>query len=255
MRISVITVCYNSESTILDCLDSVAQQDHLDVQHIIVDGKSNDNTVSIIQNFIRTRRKQINLISEPDNGIYDAMNKGIKLSDGDVVGFLNADDFFSTPYSLSKINQAFRNTNADGCYGDLEIVSPRDHTAVIRRWIGGQMPASKMRAGWHPAHPTFYIRRDLLSGGQGFRLKYKIAADYELMLRKVMVDRLNLTYINEPLVKMRAGGASNGTIFNIIRANRECYAAWIDNDLGPNPFVIPLKIFWKVRQRILGAMS
>jgi len=254
MKISVITVCYNSGSTIKDCLRSVASQEGVDFEHVIIDGNSKDGTQDIIRDFISGGSAATTFISEPDGGIYDAMNKGIRLSKGDVVGFLNADDLFASKDTLKRVAERFSSADVDGCYGDLDLVDQSDLSKTIRHWKSGVMPASKMLYGWHPAHPTFYVRRQFIAGDSGFRTKYKIAADYELMTRLIMLKNLRLVYLPEILVKMRVGGASNGSIKNILRANQQCVAAWRDNGLRLPVFLIPGKLLWKLSQRLGSAM-
>jgi glycosyltransferase involved in cell wall biosynthesis len=255
MKISVITVCFNSEKTIRECIESVISQDGHHYEYIIVDGRSLDGTVAIIEEYCARFPGIIRFVSEPDNGIYDAMNKGIALATGTFVGFLNADDFFSSPSIAQDIADACSRPDVDGCFGDLELVAASNTERILRHWVGGPMPKSKMALGWHPAHPTFYVKRTLILGTAGFKIHLKIAADYEMMLRLIMGSNINMTYLPKTLVKMRAGGASNGTWVNIWRANRQCLEAWTVNELKPSPLLVPGKLAWKAGQRLKSLLQ
>ena len=250
MKISIINVCFNSVKTIRECIESVISQDGHHYEYIIVDGRSLDGTVAIIEEYAARFPNIIRFVSEPDNGIYDAMNKGIALATGAFVGFLNADDFFSSPSIAQDIADACSRPDVDGCFGDLELVAAGDTNKILRHWVGGPMPKAKMVWGWHPAHPTFYVRRTLIQGSAGFKIHLKIAADYEMMLRLIMGSNINTTYLPKTLVKMRAGGESNGTWSNIRQANRQCLEAWAINGLNPSWLLVPGKLAWKSVQRL-----
>lgn len=218
LKISIITVCYNSAATIVDTLRSVAEQTYPDVEHIIVDGGSGDGTLSLVREF---RRHSGPLVSEPDRGIYDAMNKGLALASGEVVGFLNSDDVFADPGVLGRIATAFEAAEVDACYGDLVYVAASSSDRVVRYWRSRPYQPGLCRRGWMPAHPTFYVRREAYQRYGGFDDSLHIAADFEICLRLLEVHRLRVTYLPGVLVRMRAGGVSNSSLRNVIRSNRE----------------------------------
>lgn len=218
LKISLITVCYNSAATLRDTLESVAAQTHPDIEHIVVDGGSRDATLDLVRDH---RRHDGPVVSEPDRGIYDAMNKGLALASGEVVGFLNSDDVLAGPGVLARIAEAFSSPSVEACYGDLVYVSARDPGRIVRYWRSRPYEPGLCRRGWMPAHPTFYVRRQVYERHGGFDLSLSIAADFEICLRLLEVHRLPVTYLPGVLVRMRMGGASNASLRNILRANRE----------------------------------
>ncbi|MDP3857582.1 MAG: glycosyltransferase family 2 protein [Stagnimonas sp.] len=218
IKISLITVCYNSAATLRETLESVAAQTHPDIEHIIIDGGSRDATLDLVR---QHRRHAGPLVSEPDRGIYDAMNKGLALASGEVVGFLNSDDVLAGPDVLARIAGVFASPATDACYGDLVYVSARDPDRIVRYWRSRPYQAGLCRRGWMPAHPTFYVRRRIYQQHGGFDDSLSIAADFEICLRLLEVQRLPVTYLPGVLVRMRTGGASNASLRNIVRANRE----------------------------------
>lgn len=218
MKITVITATWNSELTIADTLQSLASQEYQNVEYIVIDGASSDRTLEII----RSHGGDVDrLLSEKDAGIYDALNKGISMASGDVVGFLHSDDVYSTSDALSKIARAFDDPEVDAVYGDLEYVAKLNVDKVVRRWVSGCFDLTKMKLGWMPPHPTFYMRRSCYEKFGGFNLCYKIAADYDALVRYLWVNNISIRYIPEVLVKMRVGGESNRSISNIIRKSKE----------------------------------
>ena len=245
MRVSIVTPTYNSARTIVDTILSVNKQDYDDIEHIIIDGGSKDNTLDLIRN---TPNRVKKIISEPDKGIYDAMNKGIALATGDIIGILNSDDFYNSNDVITKVVKTFQKGEYEGVYGDLEYVDTRNTNRVIRYWESKVYKEGLFRKGWHPAHPTFFVKKEVYDKYGNFNLKYKIGADYEIMLRFIEKNRIKVAYIPEILVKMRVGGASNQSIKNIIKANIECYNAWKDNGLSILPFVFILKPLSKTLQ-------
>ncbi len=204
LKISIITVCYNAESTIAACINSVISQDFKNVEYIIIDGGSSDKTINIAKRYEHYIHY---LVSESDQGIYDAMNKGIKRASGEVVGMLNADDFFADNGVLSLIADAFKKNDVDTVYGDLDYIDKNG--TVGRRWRSGRFSRRKLKLGWMPPHPTFYCKRQLFEQYGLYRLDYGTAADFELMIRYLYVHRVRTFYINQVLVKMRTGGKSN----------------------------------------------
>jgi glycosyltransferase involved in cell wall biosynthesis len=219
--LSIITVCLNSARTLGDTLASVNAQTHPDIEHIVIDGGSTDGT----QDLARAQGRRVaQLVSEPDRGIYDAMNKGLALATGDVVGFLNADDAFASPAAAAAIARAFdRETLA--CYGDVVYVSAEDPTRVIRYWRSGPYRRGLCAQGWAPPHPTLYVRREAVLRHGGFDERLRVAADFEMALRLLDVAGLPVRYIPEVLVRMRAGGVSNGSLKGILRGHRDMAAA------------------------------
>lgn len=218
IKISVITVCYNSAATLRETLLSVAEQTHPDVEHIIVDGGSSDSSLSLVRQY---RRHDGPLVSEPDRGIYDAMNKGLALATGDVVGFLNSDDVYADSHVLSRIAEVFAEPAVAACYGDLVYVAASRPDRVVRHWRSRPYRAGLCKRGWMPAHPTFYVRREAYKRHGGFDESLHIAADFEICLRLLEVQRLPATYLPGVLVKMRTGGVSNSSLKNVIRSNQE----------------------------------
>lgn len=216
MKISVITVCYNSAETIKDTLHSIRDQTHANVEHIVIDGDSRDATKSLIEQY----GSHVSIFkSEPDKGIYDAMNKGLTLATGDIVGCLNADDVLASNEVLAHIAAAM-DAQSDMVYGDLVYVDAEKTDKVVRYWDSGEFSTSRLRYGWMPPHPTFYVRRHLIQG-EKYDLRYRIAADYDFMLRCLNKSPTRVRYLPEVLVHMRNGGASNQSFQAMMRKSQE----------------------------------
>ena len=247
MKISIITVVFNGVKTIDSCINSVLSQDYPFVEYIIVDGNSSDGTKDVILSYGNHISQ---FISEPDQGIYDAMNKGIALATGDVIGILNADDFYADSTVLSRVATVLQSTNAQACYGDLEYVDGADEKLVKRKWNAGEYKENAFLYGWMPPHPTFFVRKECYSKIGNFRLDMGSAADYELMLRMIHKSGISLTYIAKVIVKMRAGGVSNSTLNNRWKANRNDKKAWSINKLRPRFYTFLLKPLRKISQFI-----
>ena len=228
MKISVITVAYNSAKTIADTLDAVAMQTHTDIEHLVIDGASKDGTVEMVRSHINPH---IRLISEPDKGIYDAMNKGLAQATGEVVGFLNSDDFYADAEVLAKIASAFQDPAVDACYADLVYVT-QDNSRVVRYWKSKPFAKGDFAKGWSPAHPTFYVRRSAVVRLGVFDLSYKLAADVDFMMRYLESGNLKSRYIPEMFVHMRTGGVSNQSWRNRIQVNREIFQALKMNNVA-----------------------
>lgn len=222
MKISIITVCFNSDKTIADTLRSVRSQTYANTEHIIVDGGSTDETLAIIAAEVMPSHK---LVSEKDKGIYDAMNKGIALSTGDVIGFINADDFYASNDVISKVAAVFDDPDVDACYGDLCYVGQNDTSTTVRYWKSSEFVSESFSSGWCPPHPTFFVRRSMYQRFGGFNLDYKIAADVELMMRFLEVHRVRAHYLPEVLIRMRMGGTTNKSVRNIVKQNSEILRA------------------------------
>lgn len=247
MKVSLITSTFNSAGTVQATFDSVRAQTYPGLEYIVVDGASRDNTVEIIRKNedIITR-----YVSEPDRGIYDALNKGILMSTGDVVGFIHSDDMLATPGSIAGIARAFIESGADSVYGDLDYVDRTDTMKIIRKWRSRSFDPKLFYRGWMPAHPTFYLKRIKYTELGLYDTGFRISADYELMLRMLLRHRLSAVYIPEVLVKMRVGGESNVTFKNRLQANREDVQAWKKNGLKPHFYTRWLKPVSKILQYI-----
>ena len=229
MKISVITAVYNNKRTILEALESVLSQTYHNVEHIVIDGGSTDGTVEVVRSFGDKIEK---FVSEPDEGIYDALNKGIALATGDVVGFLNSDDVYAHDRVLEKIARAFQHENADSVYGDLNYVQRDDITQVVRYWKSHGFSSKKLRQGWMPPHPTFYVKREIYQKYGGFDTSFKIAADYDSILRFLGLHHISTTYVPEVLVQMRLGGVSNRDLKSVLKKSGEDYRALKKNGIG-----------------------
>jgi glycosyltransferase involved in cell wall biosynthesis len=222
MKFTIITATYNCLETLPACLDSIKGQNYTSYEHIIIDGVSSDGTTDFLNNF--TGSKFI-FISEPDEGIYDALNKGIQLATGDVIGFLHADDIYASKDVLSKIAKAFENPSVCAVYGDLEYVGKINTDKVIRRWRSNPFVKEDLNWGWMPAHPTFYVRREWYSAIGGFDASYKIAADYHSVLKLFSNDEFVTVYLPDVLITMRMGGASNKSLRSILKKTKEDWRA------------------------------
>lgn len=230
MKISIVTAVYNRKNTIADAIDSVRSQSYKNIEHIIQDGGSTDGTLDLIaSNFNNSR---LSVQSGPDGGIYDAINRGIARSTGDVIGLLHSDDFFKDGDVISKVVQAFADRNVSGVYGDLQYVSAQKSTKIVRHWKAGLFKPSLLARGWMPPHPTVFLKRDVLTRYGNYDLKYQIAADYDAMVRYFSADDVIMKYVPEVLVKMRTGGASNRSIGQILRKSKEDYAVIRKNKIG-----------------------
>ena len=222
MKISVITGSYNCCNLVTDAINSVQGQQHANVEHIIVDGGSTDGTLDIINSM---KTKGACVISERDKGPYDAMNKGIIMATGDIVGILNSDDMFADSHVLERIETAFRVSDCDACYADLVYVDRADTTKAIRYWKSGEYRPENFRRAWIPPHPTFYVKRSVYEKYGLYDLSYSLAADYELMLRFIVSHGIKLRYIDKVAVKMRLGGITNKSVSNIVKQNIEIMRA------------------------------
>ncbi len=236
MKVTIITATYNSEKYLEDCILSIANQTHQDIEHIIIDGKSTDGTVSIIKKYESTIASWI---SETDKGMYDAINKGMAMATGDVIGILNSDDMLDTNDVIASIVASFENNHVDCVYGDLEYVEQENTQEVYRIWKGREFKRSLFNLGWMPAHPTFYFKSDLFKKFGGYENHYYSAADYELMSRYLYKFKASACYLPKLIVKMRRGGQSNNDLRMRIRANRRDYLAMKTNNI-PFPFIVSI---------------
>jgi glycosyltransferase len=219
----------NRSDTIEHAIESVQSQSHRDLEHVIQDGGSQDGTVEIIQRLLDSRTQ---LISKPDAGIYDAINRGIARSTGEVVGLLHSDDFFPHNEVVSRIAAAFEDPTVDAVYGDLDYVSASDPDRVIRRWRAGVASSVKLRCGWMPPHPTMYLRASVFRNHGVYDTSFEIAADYDVILRFFGRGKVRSAYLPEVLVKMRFGGASNASLGHILKKSKEDLRALRRNGVG-----------------------
>ena len=223
LKFSIITASYNRKELIGSCISSVLGQTFPGIEYIIIDGGSTDGTLDIISQVMSHKTLVTKVISEPDNGIYDALNKGIRMAAGDVIGFLHADDMYATDTVLKTVAGCFERQNVDSCYGDLQYVDKNDTNKTIRCWKSSPFDSGLLKKGWMPPHPTFFVKRAVYEKYGGFDTTFRIAADYELMMRFLGKHGISSCYVPEFLVKMRVGGASNKSIRNIIRKSSEDY--------------------------------
>lgn len=229
MKISIITACYNSEKYLPTTIESVLSQTYKDIEYIIIDGGSTDNTISIIKKYEPLFNGRMKWSSEKDDGIYDAMNKGIEKATGIVIGLINSDDFFVDKYSIEKVINIFKNEKVDSVFADLYYVNENNVDKVARTWKTGLKKS--FASGWHPAHPSFYVRKEMYNLYGFFDINYKIAADFEIMLRFLEKYKISSYYLSEYLVKMRTGGESNRNLSNIRKGNLEIRLAFKKNDI------------------------
>jgi glycosyltransferase involved in cell wall biosynthesis len=246
-KVSVITVCYNSANTIEETVKSVIEQDYNSIEYIIVDGKSSDQTLFILD---RYKNKINTLISEKDNGLYDAINKGIKAASGDIIAILHADDVFANDTVITDVVQTFSKHHTDTVYGDLQYVDRNNLNIIKRNWQSGNYYEGIFLKGWMPPHPSFFARKTCYDKFGLFTMELKSAADYEMMLRLLHKHKCTTTYLPKVLVKMRIGGKSNASFKNRIKANREDKKAWLMNGLKPAMFTLIRKPLSKLKQFI-----
>jgi len=243
MKVSIITVCYNSAATIQDTFESVLCQTYSDIDYVVVDGNSNDETVNIIKEYEKKFNGKMHWISESDKGLYDAMNKGIKMANGDIIGILNSDDYYASNNVLTSIIEEMTKKNIDSCYGNLLYIKKNKS---YRYWRSGIKKSFKL--GWMPPHPCFFVKKSIYEKYGCYRLDCGFTADYELMLRFLEKQQITTSWINEVFVKMRIGGVSNKNISSRIEAYKDDKAAWIVNNLKPYFFTILLKKIIKISQ-------
>ena len=245
--ITIITANYNFADTLSDCIESVISQTQ-SPEYIIIDGASSDATPAILDQY---KDRLTKVISESDRGMYDGLNKGIKLATGEIIEILNADDFYPSNDVLAKVIDAFEDTDIEACYGDLVYVDSMDIKKVVRYWRAGDYDQQKFLHGWMPPHPTLFIRRSIYERYGVFNLELGTAADYELILRFLLKQKIRAVYIPEVLVHMRTGGMSNVSIWNRLKANQMDRKAWEVNELKPYPWTLIAKPLRKLKQWIV----
>ena len=252
MKISILTATYNSEKTLRDTIESVLRQSCRDFEYILIDGGSKDNTVDIIKEYEPKFEERLRYVSEPDNGIYDAMNKGIRMATGDVVGILNSDDFYTSDDALQKIADAFEQHDIDATYGDIHFVNDDDLTKMVRYYSSAVFKRSFMRFGLMPAHPSFYCKREVYEKYGAFDISYRIAADFENLLRLIFIYRIKTLYIPKDFVTMRTGGASTAGFDSRKKIMHEHLRAMKKNGVYSNFFLLSLRYFYKIYELMRG---
>ena len=249
MKISIITPTYNSEKTLRDTLESVLSQTYTDIEHIIVDGLSKDSTVEIIKEYEKKYDGRLKYVSEKDKGLYDAMNKGIQMASGDIIGILNSDDMYASNDVLQTIADKFNETNCDGTYSNLIFMDEETMSKPQRVWKSAK---GKMKNGWHPAHPTLYLKKEVYDKIGLFDLQYRIVADYDFMIRMMKDESIKLEYIDKVLIHMRAGGTSTAGLKGYTKNLKESHKALVNNKIK-HPYIVDFKRIVKtIFQMIIG---
>ena len=243
MKITIITATYNSQAYISDCIKSVYNQTYTNIEHIIIDGSSKDKTIEIINS---TPNRITKVISEPDKGIYDAMNKGIRAATGDVIGILNSDDFFTSDNIIETVADNFKNYDIDALYGDVHFVNPDDILKTVRYYSSAIFKPSLFRFGFMPAHPSFYMKKECYDKYGLYALDYKIASDYDLLIRYLYKERINYKYLKKDFVTMRTGGVSTENFNSRVTLNREIVRACKKYGIKTNMFLLSFKYLYKI---------
>jgi len=251
MKISIITVVYNNKETIQDTIDSVCSQDYDNIEYIIIDGESTDGTIEVINETIQMHsQRNITFISEKDNGAYDAMNKGIDLADGDIIGILNSDDVYNDKHCLSIVVNELQEKSTDSVFANLVYVRPNNPYKVVRYYSSANFSSKKFAFGWMPAHPTFFVRRKCYEKYGKYKTNYIIAADYELLVRFFTTNQISYSYIPKVLVRMKVGGVSTKNFKSNWILNKEIVRACKENGIKTNLLKVHLKYFIKSLQLI-----
>ncbi|WP_299228510.1 glycosyltransferase family 2 protein [uncultured Psychroserpens sp.] len=247
MKISIITATFNSEKTIDTCINSVLNQTYNDIEYLIIDGNSTDNTLDIVKQKAK-QHPHVKCYSEPDKGIYDALNKGISKASGSIIGFVHSDDFLASNSIISEIANTFITHNVDGVYGDLHYVKFDNTNHIVRNWKSQSFKSKLLAKGWMPAHPTLYLKKEIYTNNGSFNLDYKIAADYDFVLRIFKQDQFKFFYLPHTIIKMRVGGVSNRSLKNLIMKTREDFKAIRRNQLKFPLLVVMIKNLSKIPQ-------
>ena len=252
MRISILTATYNSAKTLRDTIESVLRQTYLNYECIIIDGASKDGTLDLVREYETKFNGRLKLISEPDQGIYDAMNKGIQMATGDVIGILNSDDFYTSDDALQVIVDAFANNDIDATYGDIHFVNDDDLSKCVRYYSSAIFRRSFMRFGLMPAHPSFYCKKAVYEKYGSFDTSYKVAADFENLLRIIYVGNIRTKYIPKYFVTMRTGGASTAGLSSRTQIMKDHLRALKANGIYSNVFLLSLRYVYKVYEVLRG---
>lgn len=245
MKVSLITVCRNVAPVIAESIDSVLGQEYPGIEIIVIDGASTDGTVDILKAY--ADRIDV-LVSEPDKGIYDAMNKGLARATGDVIGFVNAGDLLMTPQTIGQVVKAFEKSGADAVYGDIIMVDEGDITKIKRTWLSGAYNRNRFKEGWMPPHVATFIRKSAYDKFGHFRTELRIAADYEILFRMLYKEQISTVHLSEILVRFRLGGMSNGSVKHVLKANTEVRRSWRLNGFQAPPLLVTRKLWSKVMQ-------
>lgn len=248
MKISLITVTYNAGGVLCCAIESALHQTYSNLEYIIVDGASKDNTLDIIRAYEPQFQGRMKWISEPDRGLYDAMNKGIRMATGDVVGILNSDDFFTSNDVLEKVAECFADNDVDAVYGDIHFVRSDDLNRCVRYYSSRIFRRGLMRLGFIPAHPSFYCRRECFEKYGCYKTDYKIAADFDLLLRFIYVHRIRIKYLPVDMVTMRLGGASTSGLKSRMTCMKEHLRSFRENGVKTNRFLLSLRYFYKLTE-------
>ena len=246
MKISVITATFNSGKTVRDTIESVLRQTHKDIEYIIIDGKSKDDTMEIVRSYESQFGERIRYVSEPDKGIYDAMNKGIAMATGDIIGILNSDDFYTSDDVLEQVARVMSDAEVDAVYGDVHYVNDAHLDKCVRYYTSRPFHRSWMRFGFMPAHPSFYCRREIYERFGMFDTTYKVAADFENLLRLIYVHRIRTRYIPKDFVTMRTGGVSTSGLHSHRRIMADHLRALRTNKVYSNVFLLSLRYLYKI---------
>ncbi|GHT53471.1 glycosyl transferase [Bacteroidia bacterium] len=247
MKISIITACYNAASTIRTTIESVWAQTYSDIEYLIIDGNSTDNTLKIIKEYQSNQKNhRLEIISEKDAGMYDALNKGIRMASGEIIGILHSDDFYNHPDCLERVAETFQNPAVDSCFADIRFVNPENIEKTVRYYSSANFNPGKFRFGFMPAHPTFFVRKSYFDQTGYYKTDYRIAADFELLMRFLYRNRLSYRYIPLDMIKMRTGGKSTNSWKSNFILNREIVRACRENGVYTNLLILSLKYFIKI---------
>jgi glycosyltransferase involved in cell wall biosynthesis len=246
MRISIVTVCFNAAATVVETLRSVEGQTHSDVEHIVIDGASTDGSVELIRQ--HASRRVTHFITEPDRGLYDAMNKGIALATGDVIAFLNADDVYTSEHVLARVAEVLANPRLDACYANLYYVDPADTRRVVRVWRSRAFRPGLFARGWMPAHPTLFVRARVFRELGGFDIAFRQQSDFDLTMRFFELGGIRSHFVPEFWVRMRAGGVSNRSVRGVWRGNQEAWRICRKNGLAVPPWFVLTKVGSRLKQ-------
>lgn len=254
MKISIITVTFNSEETLKDSIESILNQTYTDIEYLIIDGGSKDGTIDMIKYYEPKFQGRLFYITEPDNGIYDAMNKGISMATGEVVGFLNSDDFLSSPDVLSKQMSCFVE-GVDAVYGDVKYVYRENTSKLVRYYSSAKFKRWKMRLGYMPAHPTFYCRKEVYQRYGAFKLHYKVATDFECLFRLIYIHQIKAIYNPMEIVTMRIGGVSSNGLISCQQIMKDHLKTFRENGVYNNIFILSLRYFSKIMDLVEGKLK
>ncbi|RXJ84869.1 glycosyltransferase family 2 protein [Arcobacter sp. CECT 8985] len=249
MKVSIVTVVFNAEKTIRDTIESVLNQTYNNIEYIIIDGKSTDNTMKIVNEY---KNKIDKIVCENDDGLYSAINKGITIATGDVIGFIHSDDFYLNTSVIQKVVDEFENKNVDSIFADLLFIKNNNTKRALRYYSAKKFTPKKLKYGFMPPHPTFFVKKEIYKKYGKYKTDYKIAADYEMFVRLLYINKITYSYINLPLIKMRVGGISSGGIKTKITCNIEVIRAIKSNGIKTNHFVILKKYPIKIMEIIKG---